>query len=272
MGIPKLLRALKLIPVAAFLLAAAPQASGFSDSFGEDGEIQESAIMAKSADPHWWLNSGGYIYRSGGKAMSVQGELPNNDHWRLLYSVTNSEDTDNGHHPQNILRLVSRAKLKNFTQQVFFNITKANLSKSHNRNESNGVLFFHRYQNGNNLYYAGIRVDGYAVVKKKFHGQYHTLKSVGVYPGVYNRKSNPNLLPLNQWIGLRTVIDDTPNGDVKIQLYLNDPQLGSGWTKILEVEDTGSCSERLMEAGFAGIRTDFLDIQFDDYEATENTD
>jgi hypothetical protein len=200
MGILILLRASKLISLA--LPTVAPQVWGFTDGFDTDGEIYEAGTMAKSSDPNWWLNSGGYIYRSGGKAMSVQGELPNNDRWRLLYSVTNSEDTDNGRHPQNILRLVSRVKLKNFTQQVFFNITKANLSKSHNRNESNGVLFFHRYQNGNNLYYAGIRVDGYAVVKKKFHGQYYTLKSVGVYPGVYKHKTNPNLLPLNQWIGL----------------------------------------------------------------------
>jgi len=200
----------------------------------------------------------------------VEGELAYTDSFRLLYMASNSTDTDNGHHPQNIFRLVTRAKFKNFTQQVFFNIQKINLSASPNRNQSNGVLFFHRYQDGDNLYYVGIRVDGYAIVKKKRHGHYYELKSVAVYPGHYNRETLPNLLPINRWLGLRTVIADNANGNVEITMYLNDDQLGPGWIKTLQVEDTGANVERLLNEGHAGIRTDFMDVRFDNYQATES--
>ncbi|MGX2032092.1 MULTISPECIES: hypothetical protein [Methylocaldum] len=258
--------------VAAVGMIAAPSASGFSDGFDSDVVLYETADMSDSNDNDWWLNSGAYFYRSGGIGMTVQGKLADDDQWRLLYATTNPVDTDDGYRPQNIFRLVTRSKFKNFTQQVYFNIERINASGSPNRNESNGVLFFHRYQNGDNLYYAGIRVDGYAVIKKKLNGKYYTLKTVGIYQGGYDRVSKPNLIPTNQWIGLRTVISDNAAGNVIIALYLNDPLLGADWTKVLEVEDTGSPVAPLLNEGYAGIRTDFMDIRFDHYEAIEKQD
>lgn len=257
--------------VAALVTMSAPQAAGLLRGFDDDGTIYEAARMSESNDKNWWVNSGAYFHRSGGIGMTVQGELADQDQWRLLYAESNPVDTDGGYHPQNLLRLVTRSKFKNFTQQVYFNIEQVNLSDSPNRNESNGVLFFHRYRDGNNLYYAGIRVDGHAVIKKKLNGQYSTLNSVGIYPGNYDRVFKPNLIPTRQWIGLRTVISDRSYGKVAIALYLKDDLLGPDWTKVLEVEDTGFSGAPLLKEGYAGIRTDFMDIRFKDYEAIENT-
>lgn len=263
----------KLFYILVLSVLAMPAFSGaFMDNFddGHASVINETGAMAESLDSRWWLNSGGYIYRTGNTASTIHGDLVDTDPFRVMYSRSNPSDTDNGYHPQNLLRWVTRAKFKNFTQQVFFNINKINLSTSSNRNQSNGVFFFHRYQDGKNLYYLGIRVDGAAVIKKKLDGQYYTLKSVQIYPGNYHHDTLPNLLPTERWIGLRTVIRDKANDMVSLVLYLNDKQLGPGWTKVIEVDDTGSDIDTLMDEGYAGIRTDFMDVSFDDYEAIED--
>ncbi len=265
-----LLKSLKLMWFAALLTTTTAFAVAFVDNFDGAGKLGETGQMSDSLDPNWWLNSGGYFYRADGVASTVESELADMDSFRLLYAVSNPIDTDNGYRPQNIFRLVTRAKFKRFTQQAFFNIQKINLSASPNRNQSNGVLFFHRYQDGQNLYYVGIRVDGNAIVKKKRFGKYYEMKSVPVYPGHYDRDTLPNLLPTNRWIGLKTVITDNANGNADITMYLNDDQLSPGWTKILQVEDTGADVEPLLDEGHAGIRTDFMDVRLDNYQAVEN--
>ena len=246
--------------------------NSFSDNFDDTSHpiLTEKNSVNKHDDPDWWLNSGGYLYRTKKGATTVQGKLADNDSFRLLYAKSNPIDTDNGYRPQNILRLVTAAEFKNFTQQVFFNIKQINKSNSPNRNQSNGVLLFHRYRDGNNLYYAGIRVDGYAVVKKKLHGKYYTLKSNVVYPGNYDRDTSPNRLPTNRRIGMKTVISNNTKGNVDITMYINDDQLGEGWTQVLQVEDTGTDTELIVDKGYAGIRSDFMDVVFDDYQASES--
>ncbi len=231
--------------------------------------IAETGKQKDALDPAWWLSSGARVHRTGKTVTTVQGKLADTDQFRLLYAASNPIDTDNGYRPQNILRLVTRAKFKNFNQQVFFNINQINTSKSLNRNQSNGVFFFNRYQDSNNIYYVGIRVDGSAVVKKKLNGRYYLLKSVAVYPGRYNRETLPNLLPIKRRIGIKTVIVNKANNNVDIKMYLNDNQLGSGWTKVLQIEDTGADVERILKRGYAGIRSDFMDVSFDSYEAIE---
>ncbi len=269
-----LLQLVRISWVVIFLSTASLPASATSDTNNFRGTsssiITETNDMNESLDLHWWLSSGAYIYRTGRMLSTIQGKLADNDRFRLLYAASNPIDTDNGYRPQNILRLVTRTKFKDFTQQFFFTIKNINTSESPNRNQSNGVFLFNRYQDSNNLYYLGIRVDGYAVVKKKLNGVYNTLKSVAVYQGSYNRDSLPNMLPINRKIGIRTVIANNANGNVDIMIYLNDNQLGSGWTKILQVEDTGIDVERILNEGYAGIRSDFMDIQIDDYEAIES--
>jgi hypothetical protein len=49
-------------------------------------------------------------------------------------------------------------------------------------------------------------------------------------------------LPKNQWIGYKLVVYDLPNGNVKLESYmdLTDGLNGGNWTKVNEFEDTGS--------------------------------
>lgn len=260
----------------ALLSSSSKIASGAAmvDDFDQSSPsmIYETATMAESTDPQWWLNSGGHLTRTGKMLSTVQGQLINSDHFRWLYADSNPIDTDNGYYPQNLLRLVTRIKFKNFNQQVFFNIQNINTSDSPNRNQSNGVFFFNRYQDGKTLYYVGIRVDGTAVIKKKFAGEYTTLKSAVVYPGSYQHQIQPNLLPTHRWIGIRSEVVNLSNNSVLIAMYINDSHLGTGWHKVLEVEDSGQDGNTIINEGYAGIRCDFMDVNFDAYAAIENPD
>jgi hypothetical protein len=227
--------------------------------------------MSESTSPDWWVNSGGRLCRGSGLGSTVIGSLPSADAWRTLYAANNPVDTDSGFHPQNIFRLVSKGLWKDFQQTVSFRIRTLNMSSSPNRNSSNGILFFHHYQDGANLYYAGIRVDGAAVIKKKIGGTYYTMAyRSGVYPGAaYNAASNPTLLPSDRWIGLRTVTETTST-TVTLRLELNDPVVGGGWVPVIEAEDSGQYGgPAITVTGHAGIRTDFMDVEFNDYEAVE---
>lgn len=257
-----------------WLFSAALPAAAFYDGFDLVGTIEEAGSMTASASSDWWVNSGGRLVRSSGLGMTVQGTLPVSDPWRVAYSSSNPVDTENGYRPQNIFRFVTRQKFQDFTQEMYFRIRRTNLTDSPNRNASNGVLFFHHYQDGNNLYYVGVRVDGTVVVKKKRLGTYYTLAQLRRWSGTYDRSVNPNLLPLNSWIGMRTVITDTPSGGVILRLELDDPTFGGGWTPILEVEDTGlgASGPAIPASGYAGIRTDFMDLEFEGYSATTDAD
>lgn len=257
-----------------FLVSRPSSSWGFSDGFDANGCIEEAGSMSQSASPDWWVNSGGRLCRTTGVGSTVMGSLPSGDYWRTLYGTTNPVDTDDGYHPQNIFRFVTKGLWKDFQQTVFFRIRALNRSASPNRNASNGILFFQHYQDGNNLYYAGIRVDGAAVIKKKMGGSYTTMAfRSGVYPGAaYNAASNPTLLPSDRWIGLRTVTETTAT-TVTLRLELNDPVVGGGWVPLIEAEDSGQYGgPAITVTGHAGIRTDFMDVEFNDYDAIEIAD
>lgn len=241
-------------------------ASAFIYSFNVDGVLNESGESTESSSPYWWLNSGGIMKIKESVGSTNIGELGKLSKWRILYKISSPTDTDDGYHPQNIFRLLSRATWKDFYSQSYFNILKDNLSNSPNRNASNGILLMLRYQDGDNLYYAGLRVDGTAIIKKKVDGQYITLAQEKMFEGVYNRETNPNLLPKNKWIGIRSEIKNE-NNSVRIKLF-SDINKSGQWEKILEVVDSKkvSGSEPIYNEGFQGIRTDFMDIEFKDFK------
>lgn len=242
----------------------------FFDLFSGPGILNEAGDMDSSDSADWWLNSGGMLYFSNGTAHTIKGNLEEENKWRILYAKNNSRDTDNGYHPQNIFRLVTRDKWANFQQEGYFKITETQLSGSRFRNSSNGLLFFNRYQDGDNLYYTGVRVDGYAVIKKKIHGKYFTMAYERVYPGEYDRKKNPNLLPINEWMGVRSEVKTEADGSVLIKVFLDRNKSGN-WDLVAEAVDDGKRygDQAIIDTGYAGIRTDFMDVEFDNYRIEE---
>lgn len=241
----------------------------FYYSFNTDGVLPEAGNMDESWSPYWWLSSGALFYLRDGVGATIQGSLPKNNSWRKLYSRTNPRDTDNGYHPQNIFRLVTRSRWQNCRQQVYFRIRRDNLSASPYRAASNGLLLMSRYQDQNNLYYTGIRVDGAAVIKKKVNGTYYTLGYARMFPGgAYDRDANPNLLPENLWLGVRSEITNLPDGAVRIVVYVD---LGpGGWVLALDVLDNGlAYGPALTAPGYQGLRTDFMDVELENYWAVQ---
>ena len=240
------------------------------DFFSENGTFEETGEMSSSKMKCWWLNSVAYFYLEDSVGRTIQGELPKDEKWQIDYKNYSANETDDGFHPQNIFRLITKSVWKNFTQECYFKINRYILSTDSHRAASNGLLLFNRYQDGDNLYYTGIRVDGTVVVKKKFKGAYFTMAQATLYSGKYDRKSNPNLLPIDTWIGLRSEVRDNPNGTVSIKVY-RDKDWSGDWQLVLTATDDGKKygGAAIKSEGYAGIRTDFMDVEFDDYKIEE---
>lgn len=240
----------------------------FTDMFnGREEIIEETGEMSHGTSPYWWLNSGARFIIHNGMGATVQRNLSRDSYWRRLYNISNPEDTDNGQHPQNIFRLLTRSTWKNQEQSVLFRVDRTVLSESSNRNESNGVLLFSRYEDSDTLYYAGLRVDGAAVIKKKYHGVYTTLayKNVFSLSREYDPVHSPNLIPPNTWIGIKSRVINTDNGGVHLTLYMDLSHSGQ-WEQVLDIVDEPAANNTpITSAGYAGIRTDFMDVRFDDY-------
>ncbi len=241
----------------------------FSDDFSADGTLEEAGDSAESKDADWWLGSGAYFYRAGGVGRTVRGQLEADSKWQTAYAKNDPGETDGGFHPQNIFRLVTRSRWGNLTQQVYGRCVEYYRSGDEHRSASNGLLLFNRYRDEDNLYYAGVRVDGTAIIKKKVGGVYYTLASHPVFAGDYDRETNPNLLPAG-WIGLRSEVADRADGAVEIKFYVDRDRSGR-WELVLEARDDGRSygGAALTGEGYAGIRTDFMDAEFDDYEISE---
>ena len=246
--------------------------SGTLDYEWQKGDtLEETDSPAQSASPYWWLNSGGELFPEDGYSTTIQGDLPKSDRWYEDYSQSDQTDTDGGAHPQNLFRLVSRSTWKNVRIETSFYIVNDNLSDSDQRYESNGLLLMSRYaKDGQTLYYAGVRVDGTAVIKKKFHGDYYTMAQTQVFPGSYDRTDNPNLLPHDTWIYLRSETVTNADDSVNVRLYMQE---NNEWVLLLEARDDGGAtldhSAPITSSGFVGIRTDFMDVKFGAFHAQE---
>lgn len=243
--------------------------TAFFEDFATSYSVIEADKMADRTSPGWWLGSGAYFNSENGVGSTVIGPLALNDPFRIEYASSNPLDTDGGYYPQNIFRLVlTRGKWLNFEQEADFKIVNNNLSSSPNRNNSNGLLFFNRYQDADNLYYTGIRVDGMAVIKKKIRGTYYELSGNQFYKNsTYNHESNPNLIPLNKWIGLRTEIITNLDNTVSIKLFIDKDMTGN-WVLATQAKDDGVSygGSAILDEGYTGIRTDFMDVLFDNYK------
>jgi hypothetical protein len=252
---------------AAFSRAAetAPVPGDFHYRFMVDGTLGEAGSMDESSSPYFWLNSGGKLILDDGVGETVQGALPSLDLWHVLYAASNALDTDGGAHPQNLFRLITRASWDDVAESVRFNIRKLNATDTPNRDGYSGVLLMSRYRDSDNLYYAGLRQDGTAVIKKKYRGTYYTLAQKQVYGGAYDKESDPNLLPSDTWMRLRT-ITRTSGDAVTIELWLDKDDDGA-YEKILTATDAPGLygSGTITGSAHVGIRTDYMDMLFDDY-------
>ncbi len=228
--------------------------------------------MAWSTSPYFWLNSGAKLIIENGIGKTIQGSLASSDRWRLEYSAANPLDTGNGYFPQNLFRLVTKSTWDNIEQSVKFNINKVNLTDTPNRDGYSGVLLMSRYLNGDNLYYAGVRFDGTAVIKKKYKGQYYTLSSGAAFgsANLYDKLLNPNLIPTKQWMGLKSIVTTLADGAVRIELWI-DKQNNGSWQRLLTATDAPGKNGAGVISGpaHAGIRTDYSDVLFDDYVIKE---
>ena len=235
--------------------------------FEGNSVVEETNNPETSKNDLWWLSSGGLFYIKDGFSSTIHGELSLDDKWRNAYQKSKPESTDEGKHPQNIFRLVSKKEYHSYEQLMYFRINNIVDSNSQERKESNGIFFFNRYQDDNNLYYAGLRVDGFAVIKKKIGGQYFTMDYKRVYDSnnAYNKDSNNCLIPKNKWIGLKVVVVDVIN-KVSIKLFVDNENDGE-WKLVSEAEDYSNTygAKPFFNSGNVGIRTDFLESDFRDF-------
>src|SRR3989344_4564697 len=257
------------LPGVAGATTAASVGSDFYYNFNSSGTLNESGSMDESNSPYFYLNSGGQFLIEGGVGKTIQDELAESTQTYLLYALSNALDTDGGHQPQNLFRLLTRSKWEDASNKVSWRITDLNLSSSPNRDGHNGILLFSRYQDQDNLYYAGVRSDGSAIIKKKIGGTYYTLASVQGFgtKGKYDRDTTPSLLPLERWTGMKLETYNLKNGGVRLRLLLDRENDGS-FVSILSADDTGLNGNAFTEAGYSGIRTDFMDVEFDNYRLT----
>jgi len=245
------------------------QPTSFFYTFNTPGTLQEAGSMDDSTSPYFWLNSGGELIITDSVGETMTNAAPLNNVWRILYGGSNPVDTDGGYYPQDLFRLVTKSQWDNVEEEARFFIQHDHFSSSFNRNTSNGLLLMSRYaMDGQTLYYAGVRVDGTAVIKKKIDGIYYTMAQEKVFPGTYNGwQDNVNLIPHWQWLTLRSDTTTNSDGSVTVALYMQLPSGQGTWTKLLEATDSGQYggTAPIVGPGYAGIRTDFMDVHFDNY-------
>lgn len=83
----------------------------------------------------------------------------------------------------------------------------------------------------------------------------------------YNRDTNPNLMPTQKWIGLKSEVKTNVDNSVNIKLFIDKDKTGN-WVLATEAKDDGKSygGEAILSEGYTGIRTDFMDVEFDDYK------
>lgn len=243
----------------------------YFDNFNIDKRYEEVWEKSRNFKDKWWVNSWGYFFVKDWKWSTIQWELKKWSKMQSNYAKYKWwEDTDWWFHPQNIFRLILNKKFKNFNQLAYFKVNKYNLSDSDNRMESNWFFLFNRYIDSDNLYYTWLRVDWNVVIKKKLKWDYYTLALAKIFKWKYDRKNNPNLIPINKWMGLRSKITNLSDDSVSIKVY-TDIDNDWKWKLILNIIDTKESSWKkvINNSWYTWVRTDFMDVEIDKYYVWE---
>lgn len=245
---------------------AAPVSSDFLYSCNVEGDLFAAMTQDRSTSPYFWVSSGGRMEMREGLCETIQGKLPVSDPSRIEYARVNPLDTGNGYYPQNTFRLVTRAAWGNSEESVRFRITAQNLTNTPNREGYSGVFLFNRYLDKDNLYYAGVRDDGLAIIKKKIGTTYYTLAYTQVFGSFsqFDKVTDPSFLPTWQWMGIKTRVTNNSDGSVTIRLYLDKNDSGN-FVQVASYTDRGIGGAPFRANGKGGIRTDYMDVQFDDF-------
>lgn len=252
-------------PSAAAQTAPAP----FLYTFGSNGTLKEASSPTTSSSPYFWLNSGAELRISGGIGSTIQGTLPLKSPFQILYAIANPLDTENGTKPQNLFRLLTKAAWGNADTSTKFRIVRTNLTDTPNRGAFSGVLLMARYRDGNNLYYAGMRQDGRAVIKKKINGTYYTLAERAVFQNgaPYHRDNNPNLIPEGKWMSLKFSVVNEGTNAVKLDLLLDEHNTGV-WKSVASATDKGTGGAAHRASASSGLRSDYFDLEMDTFRIT----
>lgn len=238
-----------------------------TDNFDTDKIYEEIREAKRNFSDRWRLNSGAFFNVKNWVWSSLQWALAEWSKWQLKYAVHNGWlDTDWWYYPQNLFRLVLNEKFQDYSQSAYYKINKYNLSTSPNRFESNWLYLFNRYVDQYNLYYTWIRVDWKVIIKKKYNSQYTTLASKKIFDWVYNRDTNPNLIPTSKWIWIKSEVKNLATGGVSINVYtdLNNDWI---WEPALSYIDNTTTS--IKTSWYAWVRTDFMDFEMDRYNIQE---
>jgi hypothetical protein len=190
---------------------------------------------------------------------------PEASEWSWRYRRNNPLDTDAGRYPQNLFRLLTKNTVGDADVSASFEIRAINMTDTPNRDTWSGIFVMTRYQDADNLYYAGLRQDGHAVIKKKVGGVYYTLGEVPHFQShlTYNKYTNPNLIPGQSWMRLKVRTEAEDDG-MHITLFIDQGESGE-WQEILSAVDTGTGGKMHSDPGHVGIRTDYMDVAFDDF-------
>jgi hypothetical protein len=268
----QLTRILRVLALTLGLIVLAPAfaeaQSPFYYTFNSPGTLYEAASPDQSTSPYFWLASGAKLEITNGIGETVQGSLPLTDFWHRVYALQAAISSDDGAHPQNTFRLFTKDKAQDVSASVSFDRTADNVTNPVNRHPYNGESLIARYQDENNYYYAGVRADGLAVIKKKVGGTYETLATKKIFAGAYDPILHPDLIPKNTWIGLKLDVANNASGAPALTLS-TDVGLTGTWTKVLGVTDSG---KTITGSGLTGIENDYGDAKFDNFSVANGSD
>lgn len=233
-------------------------------TFNSPGVLNQTTSGGTSGSAYWWVEGGGQLVLSNGVGGTLQGDTTSANPWYAVYAKSLAVTSDNGKHPQNTFETLLRTPILNTDQSVSVQVSKDNLANTVNRVPWNGIHLISRWQDNSNYYFAGIRDDGHAIIKKEVNGVYYTLAEKQIFPGTWSI-SNPDLLPKNTWMNMRMTTNTDSSGAVHIDLYLDQTQSGT-WTLLLDAVDTGTRGAIINTPGLEGIRSDYMDLSMDNYK------
>ena len=83
-------------------------------------------------------------------------------------------------------------------------------------------------------------------------------------------RKKSELATKKKWLGVKSEVRTVDNDQVKIKVFIDEKQNGN-WKLVLETKDDGKKygGNSILNKGYVGIRTDFMDVEFDNYKIRE---